>query len=93
MGKKIKKESLFETFLRKKPAMLLLNLNNGHTAKYGSVIAKHINCTYSHTIKLLKEMEKFGLVNFQKMGRIKTITLTEKGKEAAKSVGRLKEVL
>jgi len=96
MAKKTKKEDLFETFVRKKPALLILSLYNGNiskSAKYGSVIAKNIDCTYSHTIKLLKEMEGFGLVSFEKVGRIKTINLTTEGKNAAEKIESLRGIL
>ena len=89
----VKKGDVFEVFFRKKPAMLLLSLKKDAKSRYGSVLAKEVDCTYSHTVKILQEMEKAKLVVFQKQGRIKTIALTEKGMKIAESIQRIKDLL
>ena len=61
--------------------------------KYGSVLAKEVDCTYSHTVKILQEMEKANLVIFQKQGRIKTISLTECGTKVAENIEKIKSLL
>ena len=66
------------------PAELLLTLKNG--PKYATIISKRIDCTYSHTIKLLDEFQRLGLVKFEKRGRIKLVYLTELGEKVLKSV-------
>ena len=70
-----KPKDIFEVFFRKKPAMILVALKNSNKNRYGSVLAKEVDCTYSHAVKILQEMEKAKLVNFEKMGRIKVIKL------------------
>jgi predicted transcriptional regulator len=69
-------------FLRKKPVRLLLNIKLG-TAKYISVLAKEVDCTYSHTVKLLDIFKSLGLVEFEKQGRIKYVKLTKDGNDLA----------
>jgi len=79
-------------FLREKPIELLLCLTRGNTKeKYPSLLAKDSKCTYSHTVHLLQRMEKSELVNFEKQGRLKLVTLTKRGEDVASlfdSLGR-----
>lgn len=75
-------EKLEKLFLRKKPVRLLLNIKLGGT-KYVSVLAKEVDCTYSHTVKLLDIFRSVGLVVFEKKGRIKFVKLTKDGTELA----------
>lgn len=74
-------------FFRTKPVKLLMALKPG--PKYATLLAKEIDCTYSHTIKLLDNFKKFGLVEFEKRGRIKVIKLTGKGEEILGSFEKL----
>ncbi len=76
---KKKEIDIFEVFFRKKPAMILVALRQNNRNRYGSVLAKEVDCTYSHAVKILQEMEKARLVTFEKHGRIKTISLTDRG--------------
>jgi len=88
-----KANNMFEVFFRKKPAMILVALKRDMKNKYGSVLAKEVDCTYSHTVKILQEMEKANLVSFQKQGRIKTISLTECGTKVAENIEKIKSLL
>ena len=74
---------LFNVFFRDKPARLLMALKNAKKEVYASTIAKEIDCTYSHVVKILQEMETGKLVTFNKTGRLKLLTLTKKGKLVA----------
>ena len=56
----------FDLFFRRKPAMMLIALKRKTRAKYGSVLAKEVDCTYSHAVKILQTLEDLGLVNFEK---------------------------
>jgi predicted transcriptional regulator len=56
-------------------------------------LAKQVDCTYSHVVKILQEMQKSGLVAFEKQGRLKVLTLTKKGQEAASAINKLKDLL
>lgn len=73
--------------------MILVALRNSSKNRYGSVLAKEVDCTYSHAVKILQEMEKNKLVTFEKQGRIKTISLTEAGDKVADHIERIKELL
>lgn len=79
-----KKERAARLFLRIKPVKMLMALKND--PKYPTLIAKAVDCTYSHTVKLLELFRKYGLVEFEKKGRIKLIRLTEDGNELVRSV-------
>ena len=88
-----KGKDIFEVFFRRKPAMILVALRRQTKNRYGSVLAKEVDCTYSHAVKILQEMESAKLVNFEKQGRIKTINLTENGQKVAEFIDRIKDLL
>ncbi|MBI5332716.1 MAG: hypothetical protein HZB65_04030 [Candidatus Aenigmarchaeota archaeon] len=77
------KTLLEDMFLRKKPVKLLMALKIGGPVKYISMLSKETDCTFSHTVKLLENFRQLGLVNFDKMGRVKYIKLTPDGEELA----------
>ncbi|MFH1376030.1 MAG: winged helix DNA-binding protein [Candidatus Woesearchaeota archaeon] len=89
----VDKKDIFEVFFRRKPAMILVALRNNPKTRYGSVLAKEVDCTYSHAVKIIQEMEKNKLVNFEKKGRIKTIKLTETGEKVADHIEHIKDLL
>ena len=89
----VDEKRIFSVFFREKPAMMLTNLYNTKTDIYASSLAKQIDCTYSHVVKILQEMEKAGLINFEKRGRLKVLTLTKKGSEAAEHINGIKTIL
>lgn len=79
---------LFDTIFREKPALMLISLLKDEQAGNGSVLyasnlAKKVDCTYSHVVKVLKEFEENGLVSFKKKGRLKLLSLTTKGERIA----------
>jgi len=76
-----------------KPAMMLVELKNAKNEIYASSLAKNIDCTYSHVVKILQEMQKAGLIIFDKQGRLKLLTLTKKGMEVADHIERIKNLL
>ncbi len=73
--------------------MILVALRKGGKSRYGSVLAKEVDCTYSHAVKILQEMEKAKLVSFEKQGRIKSINLTDNGERVAEHISRIKDIL
>lgn len=87
------KDDIFGVFFRKKPAMILMALRKGTKNRYGSVLAKEVDCTYSHAVKILQEMEKARLVNFEKHGRIKSIELTDSGNRIAENIEKIRNLL
>jgi len=84
---------IFNVFFRVKPAMMLVELKNAKNEIYASSLAKNIDCTYSHVVKILQEMQKAGLIIFDKQGRLKLLTLTKKGMEVADHIERIKNLL
>ncbi len=83
----------FDIFFRRKPALLLVALKRMARARYGSVLAKEVDCTYSHAVKILQNLERLGLVMFEKKGRIKLIKLTKKGQEIADNIENIKRLI
>jgi len=77
------KDKVSKLFLREKPVKLLVSLKEG--PKYATILSKEIDCTYSHTVKLLDNFKRFDLVDFEKKGRIKIVKLTSLGEEVAHS--------
>ena len=72
---------------------MLLALKKMNKAKYGSVLAKEVDCTYSHAVKILQILEELGLVIFEKKGRIKIIKLTKRGMQIAEHIESIKEIV
>lgn len=83
----------FDIFFRRKPALMLVFLKKNTRMRYGSVLAKEVDCTYSHAVKILQTLEILGLVVFEKKGRIKLIKLTKKGKDVADCIEEIKKLV
>ena len=83
-------KSIFEVFFREKPAMMLVELKNANSNVYASVLAKQIDCTYSHVVKILQEMQKSDLIKFKKEGRLKLLELTKKGTDIATNIENIR---
>jgi len=78
-----KDKSDAKLFLREKPVSLLISLKEG--PKYATILSREVDCTYSHTVKLLDAFKRMGLVDFEKKGRIKIVKLASLGEEVAHS--------
>ncbi len=83
----------FDIFFRRKPALMLVALKKISKARYGSLLAKEVDCTYSHAVKILQTLEILGLVLFEKKGRIKLIKLTKKGEDIADDIDAIRRQL
>ncbi len=83
----------FDLFFRRKPALMLVALKRITRARYGSILAKEVDCTYSHAVKILQSLERLSLVVFEKQGRIKLIKLTKKGQEVAENIESIKKAI
>ena len=78
------KSELEDLFLREKPAKIFLGLKTTKEQNiYTTILSKQADCTYSHTVKILSSLNKLGLVEFEKTGRIKTVKLTSDGWDVA----------
>ncbi|MBT4352586.1 winged helix DNA-binding protein [archaeon] len=87
------KSKIFNVIFREKPAMMLVEMNNSKTEIYASNLAKIVDCTYSHVVKILQQMQKSGLVEFEKQGRLKLLKLTKKGQDVAESINKIRNSL
>jgi predicted transcriptional regulator len=85
----IKNNHLVNLFLRNKPSFILIKIYACQSKCYASNIAKEVDCTYSHAVRIIQQLEKEGLLTFDKEGRIKTITLTKKGREISETLKKL----
>ncbi len=83
----------FDIFFRRKPALMLVSLKKNTRMRYGSILAKEVDCTYSHAVKILQTLEDLKLVEFEKKGRIKLIKLTKKGKSVADAIENIQELI
>ena len=90
--KQVNKE-IFNTFFRAKPAMMLVEIKNAKAGVYASSLAKQVDCTYSHVIKILQNMEDAGLLNIEKSGRLNILTLTKTGSEVAEKIDGIRGLL
>ena len=88
-----KNKKIFDVFIREKPAMMLISLLNSNNEMYASTLAKAVDCTYSHVVKILQETEDAGLITFEKTGRLKILKLTKKGEEVAKHLDGIRSSL
>ena len=79
----MKQKKIFNVFFREKPTFMIINLLRKNNDMYASSLAKVVDCTYSHVVKVLQEMQQAGLVTFEKRGRLKVLVLTKKGIEVA----------
>lgn len=85
----IKIKKIFNVFFREKPALMLVGLLRKQGETYASSLAKSVDCTYSHVVKVLQDMQKAGLVTFEKKGRLKVLVLTKKGIEVATLIDKV----
>jgi len=84
------KKNRFENlFLHVKPVKMLLSLRSDKI-KYATQVSKSVDCTFSHTVKVLDLFRALGLVNFEKKGRVKNIKLTPDGEDIAHDFEGLK---
>ncbi|KHO50585.1 MAG: MarR family transcriptional regulator [archaeon GW2011_AR13] len=90
---KSKMKNNFDVFFRRKPAMILVALKKNTRMRYGSVLAKEVDCTYSHAVKILQTLEELKLVEFKKKGRIKVIKLTKKGNDVADAIENINKLI
>lgn len=83
----------FDVFFRRKPALMLVSLKKNTRMRYGSLLAKEVDCTYSHAVKILQTLKELGLVEFEKKGRVKLIRLTKRGKTVADAIDNIQSLI
>jgi len=73
---------------------ILIKLTNLSSRKwYSTRISKEINRTFSHTNHQISILEEWGLLKKGKTGRIKFVTLTQKGLELARLLIKVEDIL
>lgn len=82
-------DELEEFFLNRKPVQIMVSLRRQTTDNYASAVSRQVDATYSHTIKVLQQMKRYGLVEFEKKGRKKIIQLTSRGERVAEKLSDL----
>lgn len=80
---------LLDFFFRLKPAKVIVALGDPKTEWFASSLAKEVNCTFPHMIKILSKFRDFGLVSFKTNGRRKLVFLTPKGRRLAQDFSRI----
>lgn len=73
--------------------MTLVTLLSSSQQHYASSLAKTVDCTYSHIVKILNEMQRAGIITFKKEGRLKILKLTPKGEEIATYIDKIRTLL
>lgn len=69
--------------------MRVLRYLNRYDSVIKTNIAKELDVTYSHIVKLCNELEREKLVASKKDGRTMIITLTPKGKSLAEDIDKI----
>ncbi len=87
------RNEVFNIFFREKPAKMIVALHAAKSDLYASSLAKQVDCTQSHFVKILQQMEEAGLLTFDKQGRLKLLALTKKGEEVAEYIQKIKTLL
>jgi len=87
-----KRKILEKMFLQDKPTKIIMSLK-GSKLTYAATLAKETDCTYSHCVRILKEMKDNGLVEFEKKGRIKHVKLSRVGEDIAFAIESLSRTL
>ena len=89
----MREDDLERFFINEKPVKILVNINSGFTDNYASELSSEVDATYSHTVRILHQLEDFDLVESEKDGRKKVVELTQEGEKIAKRCGDLLSVL
>lgn len=78
----MKDEDLKGLFLNKKPCSLIVSVRRKNEP-FASELAKTIDTTYAHAVKTIQKLEGEGLIESEKRGRKKILSLTDEGEEVA----------
>lgn len=86
-------QQLSDMLLKQKPVEILKQIRKDRKQSYTSNLAKEVDTTYAHAVKIVGMLEDHNLVTTQKQGRKKILQLTNKGKEVADSLINLENTL
>lgn len=77
-----------ELFLNEKPVLALVTIYR-QDETYGSKVAREIDTTYAHTVRIIQRLNDEELIRSRKDGRKKLVRLTEQGEQYAAQFDRL----
>lgn len=78
-----------DLLLRKKPAKLMVLLNNKDRKWYTANLAKESGMTYAYAKRVLSQLSEDGLLSIEKIGKYRVVIPTQEGLRIA---GLLKEI-
>lgn len=84
---------LEKLLINSKPCRLLVNLRRQTTPNYPTALSDQIDSTYSHTVRIIKKLERLGIVSSERKGRKKEVRLTDKGEEVADRCAEFLQVI
>ncbi len=70
-------------FLKAKPSAVLLLLKDAQQTWYPSKLARESSSSYVHTVNLLSQLRRLGVVTVERKGRQNMYRLTERGAQLA----------
>ena len=79
-------------FFRIKPVKAIIALSNEKNEWFASSLAKDIDCTFPHIIKILSGFKELELVSFKIDGRKKHILLTNKGRQISAGFAKIVDI-
>lgn len=79
-------------FLRPKPCSVLTVLKDSSRKWHLSRIAKSTNTTYVYVTHLITVLAGKGIVTVQSEGKLRVVSLTDKGKEYANKIEELQKL-
>lgn len=82
-----------DLFFQEKPVKAMLVMKEKREGTYQTVVAKQIDTTYAHALRILGELERLRLIQAEQMGRVKQVKLTPLGEEMARILEWAERVL
>jgi predicted transcriptional regulator len=60
---------------------------------YIKQVSEEVDCTYSHTVKLLQKLKRKGVVTSEERGRRKILRLTSQGEALSRKIVEMGEIM
>lgn len=79
-------------FLNEKPVRALIIVSHFENGANCTEISEGIDATYSHTVGIVQELDRLGLVSTERKGRTKVVKVTESGRRQAELYAELMEI-
>lgn len=80
----------FDLIFKKQATKILLNLSTASDRpKYVRYLSKKSDCEYSHTYRILQNLQELGLARSVKSGRKRLYNITNKGLIIAKNISEI----